>query len=75
YTKEPNRQAAIYSSLHRHIQDVCNERSIELMSPHYSAMRDGSQTTIPPEHLASGYKKPGFNVNIRQYRAGGGEES
>ena len=71
YTKEPNRQAAIYSSLHRNIQDVCNERGIELMSPHYSAMRDGSQTTIPPDHLSPGYKKPGFNVNIRQYRAGG----
>jgi hypothetical protein len=32
YVKEPNKQAVIYSNLHQNIQDVCNERGIE-MSP------------------------------------------
>jgi small-conductance mechanosensitive channel len=37
YIKEPNKQAVIYSDLHQNIQDVCNERGIEIMSPHYRA--------------------------------------
>lgn len=51
YTKQPNKQARIYSSLHQNIQDVCNERGIEIMSPHYRAERDGNQSTIPAEYL------------------------
>ncbi|MCX2742785.1 mechanosensitive ion channel family protein [Mangrovivirga sp. M17] len=47
YTKEPNKQAAIYSALHAHIQDVFNENDIEIMSPHYQANRDGNKSTIP----------------------------
>ncbi|QCK14438.1 mechanosensitive ion channel family protein [Mangrovivirga cuniculi] len=47
YTKEPNKQAAIYSALHAHIQDVFNENNIEIMSPHYQANRDGNKSTIP----------------------------
>jgi small-conductance mechanosensitive channel len=35
YVKEANKQAVIYSNLHQNIQDVCNERGIEIMSPHY----------------------------------------
>jgi small-conductance mechanosensitive channel len=37
YIKEPNKQALIYSMLHQNIQDICNERGIEIMSPHYRA--------------------------------------
>lgn len=48
YTKEPNKQAVIYSQLHQNIQDACNEAGIEIMSPHYQSMRDGNATTIPP---------------------------
>jgi small-conductance mechanosensitive channel len=43
YIKEPNKQAVIYSDLHQNIQDVCNERGIEIMSPHYRAARDGNR--------------------------------
>jgi small-conductance mechanosensitive channel len=50
YTKEPAKQATIYSELHQHIQDCCSEAGIEIMSPHYRAMRDGNQTTIPADH-------------------------
>lgn len=48
YTKEANKQATIYSQLHQNIQDVCSEMNIEIMSPHYRAMRDGNASTIPP---------------------------
>lgn len=51
YTKEPNKQAVIYSNLHQNIQDVCNERGIEILSPHYRAQRDGTQSTIPANYL------------------------
>jgi small-conductance mechanosensitive channel len=47
FTTEANEQAIIYSELHQNIQDACKERGIEIMSPHYNAIRDGNKTTIP----------------------------
>ncbi|MEA5506684.1 mechanosensitive ion channel family protein [Halotia wernerae UHCC 0503] len=46
YTNQPSLMARIYSELHQNIQDKCNEADIEILSPHYSAIRDGSQITI-----------------------------
>ena len=66
YTREANKQATIYSDLHQNIQDMCNERGIEIMSPHYRASRDGNQTTIPSDYLAKDYKAPSFNVNVNK---------
>lgn len=63
YTKEPNKQAIIYSQLHQNIQDCCNEASIEILSPHYRAQRDGNMITIPADYLPKDYKAPSFNVN------------
>lgn len=65
YTKEPNKQATIYSDLHQNIQDTFNEAGIEIMSPHYRAARDGSMTTIPANYLDKDYQAPPFNVNIK----------
>ncbi len=62
YTREANKQALIYSDMHRHIQDVCNEKGIEIMSPHYSALRDGNLVTIPANYLPKDYQPPVFNV-------------
>jgi small-conductance mechanosensitive channel len=47
YTKDADKQGSIYSNLHQNIQDVCNEKGIEIMSPHYRAERDGNKITIP----------------------------
>ena len=66
YTREANKQADIYSELHQNIQDVCNERGIEIMSPHYKAARDGNTTTIPSGYLPKDYQSPGFNININK---------
>ncbi|MEZ7504895.1 mechanosensitive ion channel family protein [Flavobacterium sp. Arc2] len=66
YIKEPNKQAVIYSDLHQNIQDVCNERGIEIMSPHYRAARDGSRTTIPENYLDKEYQAPPFNVTLKK---------
>ncbi len=62
YTREPNKQALIYSQLHQNIQDCCNEAGIEIMSPHYRAARDGNMTTIPTNYLDKDYEAPAFKV-------------
>ncbi|MDW5290156.1 mechanosensitive ion channel family protein [Formosa sp. PL04] len=64
YTKEASKQAHIYSQLNQNIQNVCNERGIEILSPHYRAARDGNNTTIPAEYLPKDYTAPSFNVKI-----------
>jgi small-conductance mechanosensitive channel len=40
YINEASKQAAIYSQLHQHIQDVFNEKEIEILSPHYRTQRE-----------------------------------
>lgn len=62
YTNKPTLMASIYSELHQNIQDKCNSSGIEILSPHYSAVRDGNQTTIPEEYLPHNYQAPGFRV-------------
>ena len=63
YTREPNQQARIYSLLHQQIQDCFNEAGVEIMSPHYQAMRDGNQMAVPPENIPKDYVTPSFRVN------------
>jgi small-conductance mechanosensitive channel len=47
YTRDSHRMARIYSDLHAHIQDGFRDTGVEIMSPHYMALRDGNTTTIP----------------------------
>ena len=47
YTDAPELMPKTYSLLHANIQDKFNEAGIEIMSPHYRAVRDGNTTTIP----------------------------
>jgi small-conductance mechanosensitive channel len=63
YTKQPTQQPLIYSKLHQNIQDCFNEAGLEIMSPHFNALRDGNKTTIPDNYLNKDYKSPSFNVN------------
>jgi small-conductance mechanosensitive channel len=66
YTKEASKQARLYSYLHQNIQDVCNERGIEILSPHYRAERDGNMTTIPVQYLSKEDKAPSFKVKLEK---------
>lgn len=61
-TQNPTYLETVYSALHQNIQDQCNRAGIEILSPHYSAIRDGNQTTIPSSYLAKDYQAPGFRV-------------
>ncbi|TYR36274.1 mechanosensitive ion channel [Sphingobacterium phlebotomi] len=47
YTRNPHKQAAIYSELHKNILDVFHTAGIELLSPHFRAVRDGSALDMP----------------------------
>ena len=62
-TNEPGQIPRIYSRLHENLQDKCNEADIEILSPHYSAVRDGHQTTIPADYLPENYQAPGFRFD------------
>lgn len=54
YIKEADQLTQIYSNLYQSIQDIFTEADIEIMSPHYMAVRDGNETTIPKRDLNSG---------------------
>nr|WP_315139759.1 mechanosensitive ion channel family protein [uncultured Flavobacterium sp.] len=63
YTKEATKQPLIYSNLHQNIQDCFNEAGIEIMSPHYKALRDGNHTTIPESYLSRDYQPSVFQIS------------
>ena len=63
YTDNPNIMAQIYSDLHKNIQDKFNEAGIEIMSPHYSGVRDGNKVQIPDEYLPKDYEQPSFKIS------------
>lgn len=51
YIKEADQLTQIYSNLYQNLQDVFKEADVEIMSPHYMAVRDGNETTIPKDDL------------------------
>lgn len=61
-TREIQKMAAIYSELHKNIQDKFNEAGVEIMSPHYGAHRDGNQSAIPQQYLPEDYQAPWFRM-------------
>ncbi|MBN2385445.1 MAG: mechanosensitive ion channel family protein [Anaerolineales bacterium] len=73
YTDQPNQMAVIYSDLHQNIQDSFTAAGIEIMSPHYAALRDGNETTVPPERRPKGYRSPAFHLEIGRKKDGGTE--
>ncbi|MFZ0731172.1 MAG: mechanosensitive ion channel domain-containing protein [Candidatus Sulfotelmatobacter sp.] len=64
YTDHPGLMARIYSDLHQNIQDKFYEAGMEIMSPHFSSMRDGNQIAIPAEFRSKDYAAPAFRVGI-----------
>ncbi len=62
YTRSPQEMVQIYADLHANIQDSFNEAGVEIMSPHYTSLRDGNTMAIPEEYRPPGYTPPGFKV-------------
>jgi len=65
YTAQPSRQAPIFSALCANIQDQFNEAGMEIMSPHYGALRDGNTIAIPSSYRPEGYETGGILVERR----------
>lgn len=49
YTRQPNKIPFFYSELYQSIQREFNNAGVEILSPHYNAIRDGNASTIPGE--------------------------
>ena len=74
YTDQPNLMATIYAELHQHIQDKFNEACVEIMSPHYTQVRDGNKTAIPDQYLPKSYEPQGLRIDMlrKVFRQAGG---
>ena len=62
YTADAQHLLRIQSELHANIQDKFNEAGVEIMSPTYSALRDGNQATIPEDYLPKTYEAKSFRI-------------
>jgi small-conductance mechanosensitive channel len=63
YTSSPAKMAATYSELHQNIQDAFNEAGVEIMSPHFAALRDGNRMAVPDDHLPKNYETPAIRIH------------
>ncbi len=54
----------IYAALHARIQDAFYAAGVEIMSPHFTALRDGNTVAIPEPSRAPGYRAPAFRVGV-----------
>jgi len=64
YTREPKYMAFTYSDLHKNILEKFDAAGVEIMSPHYYALRDGNAAAVPSVLAGKGYKPPPFLVNV-----------
>ena len=62
YTDAPRDMIDIYAALHARIQDAFYAAGVEIMSPHYTALRDGNTVAIPEASRPPGYRAPAFRV-------------
>ena len=62
YTDQSAVMTRTNSDLHQNIQDKFNEAGVEIMSPHYGAIRDGNQIAIPESYLPTNYEAPTFRI-------------
>jgi small-conductance mechanosensitive channel len=62
YTGVPAEMPAIYAALHANIQDAFYKGGVEIMSPHFTALRDGNTVAIPEALRASEYRPGTFRV-------------
>ncbi len=62
YTDAPPLLARIYSEMHQNIRDTFNEAGVEIMSPHYTQIRDGHRAAIPADYLPPDYTPPALRV-------------
>jgi small-conductance mechanosensitive channel len=64
WTDLPEEMYEIKSQLHRNIQDRFAKVGIEILTPRYTALRDGNEITIPPAFVPRGYEAPRHRINL-----------
>ena len=62
YTNAPQDMIDIYAALHAEIQDAFYAAGVEIMSPHYTSLRDGNTVAIPERFRSPGYQPPAFRI-------------
>ena len=62
YTANVRDMIDTYAVLHANIQDKFFAAGVEIMSPHYTSIRDGNTVQIPEAQRPSGYRTPAFRV-------------
>lgn len=62
FTRQPLQMVYIYAELLANIQDCFFAAGVEIMSPVFSALRDGNRTAMPDEFLPKDYRPPGFRI-------------
>ena len=62
FTDKPNMMIQISSNINDNIRKRFNEANIEIMSPHYTSLRDGNTSTIPEDKLPVNYKPDVFHI-------------
>jgi small-conductance mechanosensitive channel len=68
YTDTPEILPGVYSELHQNIQNTFNEGGVEIMSPHYTQIRDGNHTTIPADYLPPDYEASAIRIITAETR-------
>ncbi len=64
FTANPEKAAKIYSDLHANIQDGFAAAGIEIMSPHFQSLRDGSAFNVPEKHIPKDFVARSFKVKV-----------
>ena len=62
YTANARDMINTYAVLHANIQDKFFAAGVEIMSPHYTSVRDGHTVQIPEAERPPGYRAPAFRV-------------
>ena len=62
YTANARDMIDTYAVLHANIQDTFFAAGVEIMSPHYTSIRDGNTVQIPEAQRPPGYRAPAFRV-------------
>jgi small-conductance mechanosensitive channel len=62
YTSNAKDMIDTYAALHANIQDTFYAAGVEIMSPHFTSLRDGNTVAIPEADRPAGYRAHGFRV-------------
>lgn len=64
YTRAAHLLPRVMSALHENIQNEFNAAGVEIMSPAFTALRDGNQITLEKDSVPPNYVAPSFRVTV-----------